>query len=259
MKLDIIYEDNDILICFKPAGIATQTSKVSEQDMVSLIKIYLAKERKEKSPYVGVIHRLDQPVSGLLVFAKNKEAAASLSRQIQDGDANKDYMAFCTGILEEKKKTLVHYIAKDPVTKLARVISEEEYGKRNKDFVTNINGVEKNIELSDYKKAILTYEVEKEFEDASIIKVHLQTGRFHQIRAQFSFIGHALLGDVKYGNEDSKKIAMKHRIRMVALCANELDLMHPITGEKLQFILPQSKLPKEMRDKNEIEEESQKK
>jgi len=126
MIQNIIYEDNDILICFKPAGIATQTAKLSSQDMVSLIKNYLAKQTKEKSPYVGVIHRLDQPVSGLLVFAKNQKAAASLSKQIQDGSANKDYMAFCTGILKEKAGTLIHYIAKDAKTNLAKVIEEEE-------------------------------------------------------------------------------------------------------------------------------------
>ena len=112
MQLEIIYEDKDILVCFKPAGVATQTASFSSQDMVSILKNYLAKQTKEKDPYVGVIHRLDQPVSGLLVFAKNQKAAASLSKQIQDGNANKDYIACCSGILENKSGTLMHYIKK---------------------------------------------------------------------------------------------------------------------------------------------------
>ena len=228
MELNIIYEDKDILICFKPAGIATQTAKLSSQDMVSLVKNYLAKQGAGKSPYVGIIHRLDQPVSGLLVFAKNQEAAASLSKQIQDGNANKDYVALCSGTLEVKSGTIVHYIMKDSVTKLAKVIGEEQFIK--------------NKETS-YKKAVLTYEIEKEFEDSSLIKVHLQTGRFHQIRAQFSFIGHALLGDTKYGTAMSRELSMKKRINRIALCAYRLVLKHPTTGEEMEFLLDEKYLP----------------
>lgn len=240
MKLNIIYEDKDVLICFKPAGIATQTAKLSCQDMVSLIKNYLAKQTGEKSPYVGVIHRLDQPVSGLLVFAKNQKAAASLSRQIQDGSANKDYLAFCAGILGEPKGTLVNYINKDSATNLANVLSEEEYQKQTE--VENSN-VEKEKETVSYKKAILTYEVETELEDSSIIKVHLQTGRFHQIRAQFSYIGHALLGDNKYGSPESRQLSMKKRMNKIALCAYRLVLKHPMTGKEMEFVLEEKYLP----------------
>lgn len=246
MKLEIIYEDNDILVCFKPAGVATQTAKVSSQDMVSLIKNYLAKQGGNKSPYVGVIHRLDQPVSGLLVFAKNQKAAAVLSKQIQDGYANKDYIAFCEGTLEEKRGTIVHYIMKDPVMKLAKVIDEEQYVQMNesdKGCFPKKGEVVKEKVISTYKKAILSYEVEKEFEDSSIIKVHLQTGRFHQIRAQFSFIGHALLGDAKYGSSESREISMKRRINKIALCAYRLVLKHPTTGKKMEFVLDEMYLP----------------
>lgn len=222
MQLIIIYEDNDILICFKPAGVATQTAKLSGQDMVSLIKNYLAKKENTKNPYVGVIHRLDQPVSGLLVFAKNQKAAGILSKQIQDGNANKDYVALCSGILDVKSGELVHYIMKDAATKLAKVLDKEE---------------------SSYKKSILFYEVEKESEDSSIIKVHLQTGRFHQIRAQFSYIGHALLGDAKYGSVQSRELSMKKRINKIALCAYRLTLKHPETGKEMEFVLDEKLLP----------------
>lgn len=234
MQLNVVYEDKDILICFKPAGVATQTASISSQDMVSLIKNYLASEKKEKSPYVGVIHRLDQPVSGLLVFAKNPKAAAELSKQIQDGTANKDYIAYCSGILKNKTGELTHYIMKDPATKLAKTLDENTFLKLQR---------ENKEESTEYKKAILTYEVEKEDEEASIIKVHLQTGRFHQIRAQFSNIGNSLLGDVKYGSQISKELSMKKRINKIALCANHLVLKHPITGKELEFTLDKEYLP----------------
>lgn len=235
MQLNIIYEDNDILVCFKPAGVATQTASLSSLDMVSLIKNYLAKQTKEKSPYVGVIHRLDQPVSGLLVFAKNQKAAGLLSKQIQDGTANKDYIACCAGVLEDKSGELKHYIRKDSATKLAKALDEKTFAKIQE---------ENKEESKDYKKAILNYEVEREAENSSIIKVHLQTGRFHQIRAQFSNIGHSLLGDAKYGTNESREVSMKKRINKIALCANHLVLKHPITGKEMEFTLDKEYLPK---------------
>lgn len=246
MKLEIIYEDKEIIVCYKPPGVATQTASLSGQDMVSLLKNYLAKQTKEKSPYIGVIHRLDQPVSGLLVFAKNQKAAASLSKQIQDGNANKDYIAMCSGILEEKSGTLVHYSKKDSVTKLAMVADVDEFDRNpeiKSEKPSNENKKSKETDSSSYKKAVLTYEVEKEFEQVSIIKVQLQTGRFHQIRAQFSHIGHALLGDSKYGNSISRELSMKKKINKVALCAYRLVLKHPVTGKKMEFILEKKYLP----------------
>ena len=159
MQLEIIYEDKDILVCFKPAGVATQTASFSSQDMVSMLKNYFAKQTKEKDPYVGIIHRLDQPVSGLLVFAKNQKAAAVLSKEIQDGTANKDYIAYCSGILENKTGKLIHYIMKDPATKLAKTLDENAF----------VELQDKNKEESaNYKNAILFYEVERELEDSAI-------------------------------------------------------------------------------------------
>lgn len=255
MQLNTIYEDKDIFVCFKPAGIAVQTAKISSQDMVSMIRNYLAKQGAGKSPYVGVIHRLDQPVSGLLVFAKNQKAAASLSKQIQGGNVNKDYIAFCSGVLEKKTGNLTHYIMKDSATKLAKVIGEEEFAKRSETEKICINqtsekkrAAKENLETA-YKKAILSYEVEKEFSDFSIIKVHLQTGRFHQIRAQFSYIGNALLGDQKYGTVQSRELSMKKGIHNIALCACRLVLKHPGTGKEMEFILEEKYLPEWYRNK----------
>ena len=234
MQLHVIYEDKDILVCFKPSGIATQTAQLSGQDMVSLIKNYLAKKENTKNPYIGVIHRLDQPVSGLLVFAKNQKAAGVLSKQIQDGNANKDYIALCYGVLDEKSGKLTHYIKKDSVTKLAKVIDEQTFLGMQ---------AENKEETDDYKKAILSYDVEKELGDSSIIKVHLQTGRFHQIRAQFSYISHALLGDAKYGSQQSRELSIKKRINKIALCAYRLTLKHPTTGKEMEYVLSEENLP----------------
>lgn len=239
MQLNVIYEDKDILVCFKPAGIATQTAKLSDQDMVSQIKNDLAQKEGTKNPYVGIIHRLDQPVSGLLVFAKNPKAAASLSKQIQDGNANKDYIAMCFGVLEEKSGELTHYIMKDSMTKLAKVLEEKIFLEKQAENAPASGKEESNF----YKKAILSYEVEKELEDSSIIKVHLQTGRFHQIRAQFSHIGHPLLGDAKYQTAVSRELSMKKRINKIALCANHLTLQHPTTGKVMEFVLDKKYLP----------------
>ena len=145
----------------------------------------------------------------------------------------------CSGILEEKSGKLTHYIMKASVTQLAKVMDEESYLKVQTE---NAQGPCKD-ERDSYKKAILTYEVEKEFEDSSIIKVHLQTGRFHQIRAQFSNIDHALLGDAKYGTATSRELSMKKRINKIALCANHLTFKHPVTGKEMEFILDEKYLP----------------
>lgn len=234
MTPEILYEDNEIIVCYKPAGIATQTAQLSSQDMVSLLKNHLAKKRKESSPYIGVIHRLDMPVSGLLVFAKNSKAAAGLSKQIQNGSANKDYIALCCGRLKENKGTLVHYLRKDSQRKMAEVLEEEVFLKKQKT---------QKEEAADYKKAVLTYEVEKEDEKSSVIKVHLQTGRFHQIRAQFSAIGHPLLGDMKYQTKDSESVSREKQIDKPALCAYRLVLKHPLTGKRMEFTLEEKYLP----------------
>lgn len=233
MKLKVIYEDKDIIICFKPAGIASQTAGISGQDMVSIIKNYFVKAGAEKNPYLGVIHRLDQPVSGLLVFAKNKKSAAALSKQIQGGNANKDYIALCYGRFQEKKGTLIHYVKKDEKIKSACAVSEQEYLQKKK----------QNEDISSYKKAILGYEVAAEYEDASLVKIHLQTGRFHQIRVQFSACGHSLLGDVKYGTSESKQVSALKRITKVALCAYRLVINHPSGGKKMEFLLAQEDMP----------------
>jgi len=238
MRTKIIYEDAHILIVHKPAGLATQTSKIGQPDVVSELKNHLAHagepaERTAKGSfgksagktvenrnevYLGVVHRLDQPVEGLLVFAKTKEVAAKLTGQLSGGTLNKQYYAIICGKPAEKSGELVDYLVKEGNT--GRVGKAEE---------------------KEAKQAILQYKVRKEWhEDCSLVEVHIETGRFHQIRLQLAHAGHPILGDLKYGTQESVEMSWKHQVKNVALYAYRLELHHPITGKKLEFsVLPE--------------------
>lgn len=219
-SLQIVWEDNHILVCHKPAGVAVQTAKLGEPDMESLAKKYLAKITPGKEPYVGVVHRLDQPVEGVLVFGKEKTATASLSKQLQQ-TAHKQYYARVWGVLEEKEKTLVHFLEKDGKTHQA-ILSTPEKGK----------------------KAELTYRVIEEANPTSLLEITLHTGRFHQIRAQLSAIGHSIVGDWKYGSKECLEWSKENHFRYPALCAYQLQFRHPKTNKEMCFILKNEDLPK---------------
>lgn len=217
MRTKVIYEDKDIMVIHKPAGLATQTGQIGSMDVVSELKNYLA--AKGEDSYVGVIHRLDQPVEGLLVFAKNKRAAAHLSGQLAKDNLNKEYDAVVCGVTECREETLTDYLRKGNDSR-AQVVTGEE------------------ARFTDARRAVLHYCVKEEappFPGTTLIHVTLQTGRFHQIRAQMAHAGYPLLGDVKYGNEMSAELSRQYGIRQVALCASAMSLQHPVTGKKLHF------------------------
>jgi len=218
MKTEIIFEDKDILVVYKPAGIATQTSKVGERDVVSELKNYL------KGGFVGVIHRLDQPVEGLLVFAKNPKAAAALSGQVKakslENDEStlcKDYLAVVLGEPAKAQGRLENMMIKTP-ERMAQIVEADLDDK-----VATGNKAGLNDKA---KKAILNYEkletTEKNGYKLSLLRVHLETGRFHQIRAQLSHMGCPIIGDKKYGSAESIKCAEELKIRNVSLCADKL-------------------------------------
>jgi 23S rRNA pseudouridine1911/1915/1917 synthase len=174
--------------------------------------------------YLGVVHRLDQPVEGIMVFAKTKAAAKALSMQLatdnnnesaQAGQCKKTYLAVIyTGQREcPKSGTLTDYLMKDAKANLARIVGKD-----------NPQG----------KKAVLSYEILEQKEDCACVKVVLQTGRFHQIRAQMANAGLPLLGDLKYATQEAKAKSQKLQIRNVALCAHELSFVHPTTGQKMK-------------------------
>ena len=228
MKTTILYEESDMLVCHKPAGIAVQTASIGQQDVVSELKNYLAGEG-DKNPYVGVVHRLDQPVEGVLVFGKNQKATASLSVQIQDGKADKIYRALVYGKFDEniKEGVLENILLKDAKSNSSRVV---EAG---------------NSQAKLGKKAKLTYKVLREIvvgeEICSEVEIKLFTGRHHQIRVQMSNIGHPILGDTKYGNEASVQLYSALGSKGLKLCAYCLSLVHPKNGKPQVFAL--SKLP----------------
>lgn len=211
MKTRIVYEDPDILICYKPAGLATQSASVSQPDVVSELKDYL------KGAYVGVVHRLDQPVEGLLVFARSKRTAAALSRQLEDGTLRKRYCVLAYGRPPQDRGELADYLCKEG--NLARVVREGAPGA---------------------KKAVLQYQVrradfggEDGMPECSCLDIRIDTGRFHQIRCQLSHAGMPVLGDRKYGTAESLEAGRRLGIAHVALCACGIRLTHPVSGREI--------------------------
>lgn len=205
-QLEIIYEDQDILLCRKPAGIATQTKRLGQQDMESLLKNYRAK--KGELPYIGIVHRLDQPVEGLMVFGKNQKATAELSRQVKERIIGKYYYAQSKHTPTKKEGVLEDYLLTDKKTNFTQVV---------------------DASCTDAKKAKLEYKVVKQEEGRVLFDIKLHTGRQHQIRVQMAHMGCPLIGDNKYGDEKNQE--------PLALCSYRLDFAHPVTKKGMHFII----------------------
>lgn len=275
MKTEIIYEDKDLFVIRKPAGLATQTARVGQADVVSELKNYMAASGASKPPYLGIVHRLDQPVEGLLVFAKNQKAAGALTKQLgeqgTERSLNKQYYAILCGKPSRMEGDLVDYMYKD-MLKTGKAVIIEGYtehsgsgssgdvgrqgsGTRRLGDSTERQGNSAGRQGDSTgrpgsdagnrggitpKKAVLQYSVLQTIqtpsgEEISLADVRIDTGRFHQIRAQMAHAGMALLGDEKYADEAAKACSHRLGIRTVALCARSLAFVHPVTGEKLCF------------------------
>ena len=203
--INIIYEDNHLLVVEKPINIPVQEDVSKDLDFLTMLKEFIKKrDNKPGNVYLGLVHRLDRPVGGIMVFAKTSKCASRLSEQVRNRILKKTYYAVVEGKLEDKG-TLKDYLLKDPKTNIVRV---------------DKNG----------KEAILDYEVKDFKENLSLIKINLKTGRSHQIRVQFSSRNHALYGDNKYNK--NAKIGQQ-----IALFAESLELIHPITKEQMVFSL----------------------
>jgi 23S rRNA pseudouridine1911/1915/1917 synthase len=201
MKLEILYEDNHLIVVLKPAGILSQEDYTKDPDMLSLLKQYIKeKYNKPGNVYLGLVMRLDRMTSGIMVFAKTSKAASRLSEQIKKHELKKKYLAVVEGNTKQSG-TLKHYLVKDE--------------KLVKSFVAN-----------EGKLAELDYEKIGFIDNLSLVKVDLHTGRHHQIRVQFSYIGHPLYGDHLYGG---------HGDVHMQLHAFKLSFLHPITKEELEF------------------------
>lgn len=201
--INILYEDNHLLVVEKKPNIPVQLDDSNDEDLLSILKKYLKeKYQKPGNVYLGLVHRLDRPVGGVMVFAKTSKASSRLSKQIRNQVFEKEYFAVLEGNIVQEKGIL-----KD---------------KLLKDSKTNTTKVDKNG-----KEAVLEYELVSSKNNLSLVKVNLITGRSHQIRVQFSSRGYPLYGDQRY-NKNAKKV-------QIALYATKLAFYHPITNEKLTF------------------------
>lgn len=203
--VNIIYEDNHLLVVEKPINIPVQEDESKDLDLLTMLKDYIKKrDNKPGNVYLGLVHRLDRPVGGVMVFAKTSKCASRLSEQIRNRVMKKEYYAACMGKLDNSG-TFKDKLLKDEKNNIVKV---NERGK----------------------EAILDYELVDYKDNMSLVKINLKTGRSHQIRVQFSSRGHALYGDQKYNK--NAKVG-----EQIALFEYSLTLIHPITKEELTFKL----------------------
>lgn len=216
MKVDILYEDADLIVCVKPYGMPAQGDKSHDTDLLSYLKNYIfEKEKLEEEPYLAMVHRLDRPVGGIMVFAKNQEAAADLSDQVQDGGMIKFYQAVLTGELPDESGTLTDYLVKDGKTNMSKVVQKGVKGAKRAELDYEV------LDVMETDEGILTY-----------VLIQLITGRHHQIRVQMASRNAGIYGDTKYNPRFTKT---KRRYMQIALFATRLEFEHPRTGEHMVF------------------------
>lgn len=213
-ELDILYEDSHIIVCFKPHGLATQSRKIGVPDMEHMILNHIAASKSRKGqnnpPYLAVIHRLDQPVAGILVFAKTPQAARELNKQLTKEGFGKHYLALVDGIPPKAEGTLTDYMVKDGRTNTSRICRKSTPGA---------------------KEARLNYRVLSSESASSLLEVTLDTGRHHQIRVQLANMGCPIAGDTKY----NPNAAGSHDWQTIKLCAYKLTFRHPATKNTMKF------------------------
>lgn len=207
--LDIAYEDNHIIVVIKPFNIPSQADITGDMDMLTLIKQYLKeKYAKTGDVYLGLVHRLDRPTGGVMVFAKTSKAASRLSESIRKGEFDKKYLAVVCGVPVHKSGKLEHYLKKDTRNNTVVIAPFSEEGA---------------------KRAELDYKVLDDVQGFSLISINLITGRSHQARVQMASLGTPIFGDMKYGADNRSKGYN------LALWATEIKFIHPTTKEKMVF------------------------
>ena len=206
---NIVYEDNHLLVVIKPQNVPSQEDSSKDKDMLTLCKEYIKeKYNKPGEAYVGLVHRLDRPTGGLMVFAKTSKCASRLAEQMQSGDFNKEYLTVCVGKPKYDSDRLVHYLKKDEINNVVRVVPMLESGA---------------------KRAELDYRVLDFNDKLSLLGIKLYTGRSHQIRVQLSTIGNPVFGDVKYKGDIAKGYNL-------ALWSYKLVFVHPVSKKVMNFI-----------------------
>ncbi|MDU2688835.1 RNA pseudouridine synthase [Paeniclostridium sordellii] len=208
--INVIYEDNHLLVVEKPVNVLSQGDDTNDKDMVNLLKNYIkVKYNKPGNVFVGLVHRLDRPVGGIMVFAKTSKAASRLSEQVRNKSFKKTYRAVLNGNMKKDKDILKDYLYKNKKTNMVSVVNKNH---------------------KDAKDAELSYETISKNEKFSMVQVDLKTGRPHQIRVQFSSRNHPLFGDQRYGQHINKKGDQ------IALWSYKIEITHPTTKEKMEFI-----------------------
>ena len=208
--LEIIYEDNHLIAINKRPGDLVQGDKTGDNTLIDQVKNYIKKKyNKPRGVFLGLIHRLDRPTSGLILFAKTSKALKRINKQFKDRKTQKKYWAIIDKSFDSNSGTLTHWLKRNP--------------KMNKSFANN-------EEVNDSKKAILHYKKIIKLRKYCVLEINLETGRHHQIRSQLSFIGFPVKGDLKY---NAKR---KNPDASIDLHARSLTINHPITKKKITFL-----------------------
>ncbi len=209
-ELTILYEDNHIIVVMKPQGVPTCGDESGDDSLLEQVRRYVKeKYNKPGNVYIGLIHRLDRPTGGVMVFAKTSKAASRLAEQMRGGDFEKKYLAVLVGVPKEEKATLVNYLKKNPVNNMVYICTQTTDGA---------------------KLASLEYRIVEEKGGYCLADIKLHTGRTHQIRVQMAGISHPVYGDMRYGGENAKK-------GNLALWSYSLAFTHPVTKERMKFML----------------------
>lgn len=210
LPFDILYEDNHIIVVLKPQMTACCPDESRDDNLFDQIKKYIKTAyNKPGNVYLGLVHRLDRPTGGVMVYAKTSKAAARLTEGLQSGDFEKKYLTVVCGALSEERGTLCNYLRKNTVNNMVYICTPSEEGA---------------------KYAELDYKLVESKSKYSLVEVRLHTGRTHQIRVQMAGISHPVFGDMRYGGA----LAQKGKL---ALWAYSLSFSHPITKERLKFIV----------------------
>ena len=216
----IIFIDNHLIAVTKPAGLLTQPDRNTDESLIDQTRQWIKeKYNKPNNIFLGLVHRLDRNVSGVVLFARTSKAASRLSKQFREGTPKKHYRAIVLGKLKEEHTTLVHYLRKEKSLRATVFPRETPTAKRSE----------------------LSYEVINALENKSLLEVSLSTGRFHQIRAQMAFIGHPIIGDVKYGAPEPLPN------QEIALYAHKLVFSHPVSNEEITLTAPEPKTWKQFK------------
>ena len=210
--LQVLYEDNHLIVVNKRVGDIVQGDKTGDDPLSEVVKEYIKeKYNKPGNVYLGVVHRLDRPTSGIVMFAKTSKALPRLNKMFAQGETKKIYWAVVKNAPPQESDTLTHWLVRNP--------------KQNKSYANS-------KEVSNSKKAELDYKIIKKLDNYYLLEIDLKTGRHHQIRAQLAAIGCTIKGDLKYGADRSNKDGGIH------LHARSLIIVHPVQKEPISFVAP---------------------